>query len=277
MKVKISMALFIMVILGCQHKLKDNNVEYFHDGSKIESTYIFQTILPFFSTVNSVTVFFTDSLLIMEGDIIVGDLEKKEQKKFLPYNNKNRKWDKGIIPFVIEPNHPNMNEIFSAIETLNQNTNLTIIPRVNEVDYVFFAKSNGCSSWIGKQGQKQIINIGNCNKGSIMHEILHAVGFYHEQSRADRDQYITINWGNIKDNKKGNFKKYSDKNQLGIDIGEYDYSSIMHYSENAFSKNGGKTIELKYPPANSNSTIGNREFISKGDIQSINTVYPKKY
>ena len=64
--------------------------------------------------------------------------------------------------------------------------------------------------------------------GTVVHEILHALGMLHEHSRPDRDNYITINWNNIKEGKKKYFKKYEwhNVNTKGI---EYDVSSVMHY------------------------------------------------
>lgn len=36
----------------------------------------------------------------------------------------------------------------------------------------------------------------------VVHELLHAVGLYHEQSRFDRNSYVTVNYNNIAAGKK---------------------------------------------------------------------------
>ena len=72
-----------------------------------------------------------------------------------------------------------------------------------------------------------------------MHELMHASGFWHEQSRADRDDHITIKWNNIMAGMEYNFLKYDLRkiNHLGA---SYDTCSVMHYGSTAFAKVGCK-------------------------------------
>ena len=98
--------------------------------------------------------------------------------------------------------------------------------------------SSGCCSYIGYIGcgEQGLSLTGGCiTQGTVVHEILHTVGFFHEHSRPDRDQYVRIIEENIRDGAEYNFEKLGTEfiNSLGI---EYDYNSVMHYCENAFSK-----------------------------------------
>lgn len=57
---------------------------------------------------------------------------------------------------------------------------------------------------MGRSGDKQLVSLqkfGCIRHGIIQHELLHALGFYHEHTRTDRDKYIKINWDNIIDRK----------------------------------------------------------------------------
>lgn len=65
--------------------------------------------------------------------------------------------------------------------------------------------------------------------GTVAHEIGHAMGFYHEQSRPDRDSHIHINEENISDGRERNFEKQTDSRVDSKGIA-YDYTSDMHYS-----------------------------------------------
>lgn len=60
-----------------------------------------------------------------------------------------------------------------------------------------------CWSYVGDDGVGQNLSIGaGCDtKAVVQHEILHALGFYHEQSRSDRDDYVQIWWDEIEEGK----------------------------------------------------------------------------
>ncbi|CAF2079518.1 unnamed protein product [Rotaria magnacalcarata] len=101
-----------------------------------------------------------------------------------------------------------------------------------------------------------------------MHELLHALGFLHQQSRSDRDTFVNINYNNIVPGYEGNFQKYRGDQEDALNI-QYDYGSVMHYPRDAFSKNGQTTIE----PLQSNVTIGQRITLSANDIQEVRNFY----
>ncbi|XP_055349302.1 zinc metalloproteinase nas-14-like [Paramacrobiotus metropolitanus] len=109
------------------------------------------------------------------------------------------------------------------------------VARTHESDYVKFQKSSQCSWNIGRIGRRQLIQLtSGCilHYGCIQHELMHTLGFYHEQSRLDRDDYVLINWDNIATEDKGQFEKRTGKT-YGL---PYDYQSVMHYELKAFAK-----------------------------------------
>ena len=107
-----------------------------------------------------------------------------------------------------------------------------------------------------------------CNSvGIAEHEIGHAIGFWHEQSRPDRDSYVTILNGNIQPGQESQFMKRQANQVNSLGVG-YDYGSIMHYSTHALST-GGPTIQVNNQNeyrSQGSPTLGQRNGLSDRDI-----------
>ncbi|MDW8091805.1 MAG: M12 family metallopeptidase [Meiothermus sp.] len=187
-------------------------------------------------------------------------------------------WPGGVVPYAIDPgvSEAQRERIRQAIAHLHENTPIRFVERSSEADYVRFisdGRPQSCWSRIGRVGGAQDLDVycgqdGVPPMGTVVHEILHALGFWHEQSRADRDEYVEIVWENIQDDFRSEFKKIGTHGRLQ---GPYDYDSIMHYPARAFSKNGQPTIRPKngVPP----ERLGQRQGLSAGDIAAIRAYY----
>lgn len=194
-------------------------------------------------------------------------------------------WPGGIVPYVFDPGVASVNQgrMRAAMDEWELYANVHFVPRTNEVDYLYVQNSSGNSSYVGPIGGAQPVNLFNWTYQYIIeHELAHALGVWHEQSRPDRDGYVQINTANITPGLAYNF---SIVNGAGM-YGSYDFDSVMHYDQWAFSvchpyyvPSCGpvalRTITVKSPyDVTWQNLIGQRTHLSRNDKLGMGKLYP---
>ena len=236
---------------------------------------------------NGLVVEVTDTAYVLEEDILLSSLNIEaiseptsrgavlaEQTQFY--------WPSRIVYYDFSSNFaPYKRNAMDAMNNISNVSGIRFIEKdANTSNYIHFNYStSGNNSPLGMQGGKQVINIYNTESVSVItHEILHSLGLFHEQSRTDRDDYIDIDFDNIRPSKRHNFNKYTAEGYTGYNIGPFDYNSIMMYNGHITDSNfvydtSINTITIK----NTNTATTQGDSLSIGDISAIRSIYGPPY
>ncbi|CAH0722481.1 unnamed protein product, partial [Brenthis ino] len=223
-----------------------------------------------------------------EGDLILNDRQRRmivasvaEGLARNGISDTTKRWPNNEVIYYIQIEHFSNDQIQSiqnGIDDLARASCVKFTPyKKGDRDAVVIQGSRrGCFSQVGYQGGYQIMNLnsrhpagrGCFRHGTVVHEMLHTLGFYHMQSSPDRDDYIDVLWPNILKKARHNFRKYNSFSVSDFGVG-YDYDSVLHYSRKAFSVNGQDTLV----PKQLGAQIGQRIGMSDKDIEKLNKMY----
>lgn len=195
-------------------------------------------------------------------------------------------WPSGVVPYDLSAitDEGNRRLIEESMSTLHfavgtpiegrQDRQLCVQfrPRTeNDAIFLQIDYGNGCSATVGHGTSDRVMTLNQeeCfHSGVIQHELLHVLGFFHEQSRPDRDEFVTVVEKNVIPNLLHNFEKYTwGAEVLNLNT-PYDYDSIMHYGTSFFTVNQQPTLVPKQ-----NVVIGQQERLSAIDIQEVRAFY----
>ena len=264
--------------------------EGFMESDDVRTTYI----KPHGSAWKAIRYANVDGLAVFEGCIILGTIDEVEKStaqfekdlKAMPkllesaaletkgagIKGEQYRWKGRIIPYAIDPGLPNPARVLAAIDHWNSHTSISFVAHANQPDWLNFkADPRGCASMVGRQGGKQdVILMDNCTTGNIIHEIGHAVGLWHEQCRIDRNNWVKIDLDNARAGTQHNFEQQIIKT---VDVGFYDYGSIMHYPTDAFAVTPASRTIIPLKPLPPGTVMGQRLALSAGDIAAVEALY----
>uniref|UniRef100_A0A914W4R3 Metalloendopeptidase n=1 Tax=Plectus sambesii TaxID=2011161 RepID=A0A914W4R3_9BILA len=191
-------------------------------------------------------------------------------------------WDNGVIPYTVDRafSRDQVSIINAAMADIQAKTCVRFREKnAEDTRWVRIINGGGCYSNIGRQSiaGAQDLSLGpDCfwgTGGTVRHELMHVLGFFHEQSRTDRDSHVRIVWENVDDSEvaRSQFTKSNKHEVTNLDT-EYDLDSIMHYDRFAFQK----VRDLRRPTIialNGRTDFGQRNGFSRIDVLEMNRLY----
>ncbi|GIY85321.1 zinc metalloproteinase nas-7 [Caerostris darwini] len=224
------------------------------------------------------------SALILLAIFITNQLYAKPLRRSRPrrnaYRNESRLWPKAVVPYTIDEAYSKHERsvIERAMKDIQSISCIRFKKQSSETAFVEIVRGKGCRAVVGYIGRRSKLSLGyGCIwVARVLHELLHVLGFFHEHTRPDRDEFVSIFSDNIKEASINNFRKMSESKVTTFGL-PYDFRSVLHYHDREFAiDRTRKTLEPKVSVGG--VVIGRAEELSKMDILKLNKLYhcPKR-
>lgn len=214
----------------------------------------------FFSTKSEYMYFkIKDGLALVGGDVVLGELSEEQQKEnkfkgrlLKDKPPKSKLWPSSEVPFGFNEGFPEelKTEVLKAIKYFNGETVMEFVPVdvEHDEDAVVFKFREGapCSSYLGRVGGFQPVYLrSSCSSQDVIHELMHVLGFVHEQQREERDRHMKVLWENIEETFQYNFSILPDSmvHQYQGSVFNISLESVMMYHDDAFAKKGRRSLK----------------------------------
>jgi len=212
-----------------------------------------------------------EGIAVVQGDVAIGKpMGDNVPETGIAAVPSLQKWPSRTIAYFIQPAVVDPERVKIALSMFDQ-TAIRFVPHSNQEDALVFEDSRGiCKSYVGHIGGLQPVWIpAGCGPREIAHEILHALGFVHEQNRSDRDEFINVLFDNIEEKYRDNFEKLPQEYMAVTGLAPFDFESLMIYPVWMFVKRGQATMESKI----NDRSIQPGDHLSPADVERINRAY----